>query len=152
MKKILVIGGTGFIGFHVCMQLLTKGQNVIGVDCITDYYDIKLKNNRLKQLTAHENYTHLHNRIESLDTGSLSLSSDRVIIVHLAAQVSVIKSLENPKETHNLNATAFLEIIELSKGTKVSKIVYPSTFAISALTVKGVRLLSGLALTYSRQD
>ena len=129
-NQIIVTGSAGFIGFHVCMQLLSKGLSVIGIDCITDYYDIKLKNNRLRQLTAYENYTHLYNRIEKLDAGSLSLGSNKIIIVHLAAQAGVRHSIDYPKEYAETNLMGTFNILEIARELNCKHLLVASTSSV----------------------
>ena len=65
-KTVLVTGSAGFIGFHVCNKFLDKGWRVIGVDCLTDYYDKTLKIDREARLLASKNYSSVHTKIESI--------------------------------------------------------------------------------------
>ena len=114
-----------------CMYAtLFKGLSVIGIDCITDYYDIKLKNNRLRQLTAYENYTHLYNRIEKLDAGSLSLGSNKIIIVHLAAQAGVRHSIDYPKEYAETNLMGTFNILEIARELNCKHLLVASTSSV----------------------
>ena len=95
--KVLVTGAAGFIGMHVALRLLERGDNVVGLDNMNDYYDVDLKKARLAQLTLHPNF-----EFRALDVADRQAVSaffgqckpDRV--VHLAAQAGVRYALENP--------------------------------------------------------
>ena len=124
--KVLITGSAGFIGSHLVSFLLAKGINVIGIDNFATGFKENVF--RIKKIFGSK-----YNFIEGsvLDLNLMKKILNNVdFVIHLAAQVSVIKSIEHPKETHNLNATAFLEIIELAKETEVKKIVYPSSCAV----------------------
>ena len=97
-REIIVTGSAGFIGYHLCKQLLMQGINVIGVDCITNYQEVDLKENRLAQLVNFSNYRHVRDRIEHLKTASLRIDTKKPILVPLAAQAAVRQSIDQTKE------------------------------------------------------
>ncbi|HEY9033592.1 MAG TPA: SDR family NAD(P)-dependent oxidoreductase, partial [Pseudomonadales bacterium] len=95
--KILVTGAAGFIGHALCLQLLARGDTVIGIDNLNDYYDPALKQARLAQLTCQKNFTDL--RIDIADRNALEQAFRQhqpQRVVNLAAQAGVRYSLENP--------------------------------------------------------
>ena len=131
MKEILITGCAGFIGYHLSDYLLKQGCRVIGVDAITDYYDTKLKENRLSHLMKNENFIFYKNKIEDTET-LLKLFCGRAIdqIVHLAAQAGVRYSIENPKEYVNTNIVGTYSIFELAKELKIQHLLAASTSSV----------------------
>ena len=110
---ILVTGAAGFIGFHVCRQLLERGDRVTGIDNMNDYYDVSLKEARLAMLLPYEGFTFLKADIADRDTVEelfRTAAFDRV--VNLAAQAGVRYSLINPHAYINSNILGFLNILE----------------------------------------
>jgi UDP-glucuronate 4-epimerase len=135
--RILVTGAAGFIGFHVSKSLLERGHSVIGVDNLNDYYDVQLKEDRLKELEPFTGFS--FNRLELADQPGMealfaSQSFDRVI--HLAAQAGVRYSLENPHEYVNSNIKGFLHILEGCRHTKVPHLVFASSSSVYGLNTK----------------
>ena len=127
---VIVTGSAGFIGFHVCKQLLIQGVKVIGIDCITDYYDVKLKKNRLAQLVAYKNYSHLYDRIEHLNAGLLPSIEDKSIIIHLAAQAGVRHSIEYPQEYAETNLLGTCKVLEVARELDTSHLLLASTSSV----------------------
>ena len=129
--KILVTGAAGFIGFHVSKRLLSEGQNVIGLDSLSDYYDVQLKINRLKQLEAAAGFEFVkcdladRKRMEQLFQEN---AFDRVI--HLAAQAGVRYSLENPHVYIDSNLVGTCHILEGCRHAKVPHLVYASSSSV----------------------
>ncbi len=114
---ILVTGAAGFIGFHLCRALLGRGEAVIGIDNLNDYYDVRLKQARLDQLKADPGF-----RFDRIDIGDTNAMKDLAArhrgitrIVHLAAQAGVRYSIENPRAYARSNLDGFLEILELAR-------------------------------------
>lgn len=134
--KILVTGVAGFIGFHVAMMLLKRGDYVVGFDVVNDYYDPVLKERRLVELEkvaakTHEMFTLVRANLadqSAVDAVFSAHSFDRVI--HLAAQAGVRYSLENPRAYAESNLDAFLNIIEASRHAKTSHLTYASTSSV----------------------
>lgn len=129
--KVLVTGTAGFIGSHVAQRLLARGDEVVGLDNLNDYYDVTLKRARLTRLTELKGYTHVdadladRGAIEGLFAGH---RPERV--VHLAAQAGVRYAAENPHVYISSNVTGFLHIIEGCRHHGVEHLVYASTSSV----------------------
>jgi UDP-glucuronate 4-epimerase len=129
--KILLTGAAGFIGYHVSQRLLARGDEIVGVDNLNDYYDPSLKEARLARLLEHPRF-----RIERFDVGD----RDRMAqcfrdvapqrVVHLAAQAGVRYSLTNPHAYTHSNITGFLNILEGCRATGVEHLVYASSSSV----------------------
>ena len=95
---ILVTGCAGFIGFHVCQQLLNAGTKVVGVDVLNEYYDVKLKHARLDQLKQHTHFQFIQADIADYKTLDEVMRTQHIdTIVNLAAQAGVRYAVENPQ-------------------------------------------------------
>ena len=117
MKKILITGSAGFIGFHLAQLLLNNGFNVLGYDGFTDYYDVKLKQARNKILKNYNNFTSINGMLEDVEKLSKVAYQFRPeIIVHLAAQAGVRYSLENPRSYINTNIIGTFNVMEIAKS------------------------------------
>ncbi len=132
--KILVTGVAGFIGFHVAKALLARGDTVIGIDNLNDYYDIALKNARLFQLVAHpqsSNFTFIKQDIaESQSLLSLFAEHKPARVIHLAAQAGVRYSLQNPHAYSQSNLVGFVNILEACRHHNVEHLVYASSSSV----------------------
>ena len=136
-EKILVTGCAGFIGFHVCKQLLNKGLFVIGLDNINDYYDVLLKKARLKELDKFSknksNGEFLFIKGDLTDENSLKNISKLYLpkkVIHLAAQAGVRYSIKNPSSYINSNLVGFSNILEFCKDNQVKHLIYASSSSI----------------------
>ena len=136
-EKILVTGCAGFIGFHVCKQLLNKGLFVIGLDNINDYYDVLLKKARLKELDKFSknksNGEFLFIKGDLTDENSLKNISKLYLpkkVIHLAAQAGVRYSIKNPSAYINSNLVGFSNILEFCKDNQVKHLIYASSSSI----------------------
>ncbi len=130
-RKILVTGGAGFIGYHLCKSLLDDDYEVLGIDNLNDYYDPKLKHARLDELTPYKNYT--FERIDIADREALTQSFNSFNpqkVVNLAAQAGVRYSLENPYAYMDANLVGFLNIIELCRHNNVEGLIYASSSSV----------------------
>ena len=130
-RKILVTGGAGFIGYHLCKSLLDDDYEVLGIDNLNDYYDPKLKHARLDQLTPYKNFT--FERIDIADREALTQSFNSFNpqkVVNLAAQAGVRYSLENPYAYMDANLVGFLNIIELCRHNNVEGLIYASSSSV----------------------
>ena len=119
--KILITGAAGFIGMHLCKKLLDLGFEVIGLDNINSYYDIKLKKNRLKNLYNNNKQFQFY-EIDILDNTKLTNifnDNDFDYVVHLAAQAGVRYSIEKPRTYIDSNLIGFFNILELSKSSDI---------------------------------
>ena len=129
--KILVTGTAGFIGSTLSKRLLDRGDHVIGVDNINDYYDPALKLERLKHLTARDNFTEARISIEdkpAMEKVFQEHKPDRV--VNLAAQAGVRYSLENPYAYIDANIYGFMNILENCRHHHIEHLVYASSSSV----------------------
>lgn len=129
--RILITGTAGFIGHALALRLLARGDEVIGVDSLNDYYDVKLKQDRLARLTPHAAFTDI--RLDIADKAGvekLFAEYQPQRVVNLAAQAGVRYSLENPHAYISANITGFLNILEGCRHTKVEHLVYASSSSV----------------------
>ena len=134
--KYLVTGAAGFIGFHVSQRLLAAGHQVVGIDNINDYYDIRLKQARLDQLSSADFH---FVKMDLADTSAMAAlfaehKFDRVI--HLAAQAGVRYSLENPHAYAQANLVGHLNVLEGCRHNKVQHLLYASSSSVYGLNRK----------------
>ena len=129
----LVTGAAGFIGFHTCQALLAKGESVIGLDNLNPYYEVTLKEARLKQLLSHPHFLFKRGDLSDREM-ILGLASEYPTIdniVHLAAQAGVRYSIENPFVYAESNITGYLHILELGRRLpKLKHLVYASSSSV----------------------
>ena len=130
-STILVTGTAGFIGFHVAMRLLDRGNHVIGLDNINDYYDVRLKEARLAQLKPHERFTFVKLDLANRQ-GMKDLFANQPIrrVVHLAAQAGVRYSLVNPHAYTESNIEGFMNILEGCRHNQIEHLVYASSSSV----------------------
>ena len=133
MKKILVTGAAGFIGFSICNKLLELGINVCGLDNLNEYYDPKLKSARLEILTKKGISFSKIDLADSDKVKKLFNSYKPTIVVNLAAQAGVRYSLENPHAYINSNIVGFLNILENCKNHSVEHLIYASSSSVYGL-------------------
>ncbi|HWK47248.1 MAG TPA: NAD-dependent epimerase/dehydratase family protein [Stellaceae bacterium] len=131
--SILVTGAAGFIGSHVALALLERGEQVIGFDDLNDYYDVRLKHARLARLTPFAGFRFIH--ADLADTAAMTAlaeaSPEITRIVHLGAQAGVRYSLQNPRAYVRSNISGHLEILELARGLKrLDHLVYASSSSV----------------------
>ena len=131
MKKILVTGAAGFIGFHLSRRFLSAGHSVIGVDNLNDYYDVSLKEARLKLLDDNDNFHFIRTDIaEKENMSSLFKREAPAIVVHMAAQAGVRFSLVNPHAYLESNLAGFLNILEGCRHQACEHLVFASSSSV----------------------
>lgn len=131
MANILVTGAAGFIGFHLSKRLLQRGDHVLGLDNLNDYYNVQLKRDRLAQIVDHPEFT--FHQVDVADRSAIEAlfgqnTLDRV--VHLAAQAGVRYSIENPHAYVNSNLVGFMNILEGCRHAHVPHLVYASSSSV----------------------
>ncbi len=137
MKKILVTGAAGFIGFHLSERLLDRGDEVIGIDNINDYYDINLKLDRLKLIEDREGFTFV--KLDLQDRGLMEklFAEHRFdAVVNLAAQAGVRYSLKNPHAYIDSNLVGFANILEGCRHSNVGHLVFASSSSVYGANTK----------------
>jgi UDP-glucuronate 4-epimerase len=131
MRKVLVTGSAGFIGFHLCRLLLDDGFAVVGYDGMTDYYDVRLKERRHQVLLQHQHFSARVGLLEDFEAvHELSLSERPDIIVHLAAQAGVRYSLENPRAYVDANLVGTFNVMECARELAVEHLLMASTSSV----------------------
>src|SRR5450755_1637542 len=128
---IVVTGAAGFIGFHVSQRLLDRGDTVLGIDNLNDYYDPALKNARLEKLRSRPGFA--FEKIDIVDSSAIARLFNQqqpAGVVHLAAQAGVRYSLTNPHVYVDSNVKGFLNILEGCRHNSVEHLVYASTSSI----------------------
>lgn len=129
--KILLTGSAGFIGMTTALKLLARGDEVVGIDNLNDYYDVTLKESRLNRLLPHANFRFIKLDVadrEGMATLFATEKFDRVI--HLAAQAGVRYSLQNPHAYIESNIVGFTNILEGCRHSKVQHLVYASSSSV----------------------
>jgi UDP-glucuronate 4-epimerase len=132
MKKILITGDIGFIGFHLAKRLLEMDYMVIGIDNHNDYYDPSLKAMRLDVLRPFKNYTHYQKDIN--DISDINESFD--VVIHLAAQAGVRYSLKNPNAYTNSNLIGFMSVLEYVRKLKPKHFIFASSSSVYGMNDK----------------
>ena len=131
---ILVTGAAGFIGFHVCRALLARGERVLGIDDLNDYYDVRLKEARLALLRAHRSFGFARADIVDRAAAAAAIEPERDAItrvVHLAAQAGVRHSLVDPYAFVQANVMGQVTILELCRALpRLEHIVYASSSSV----------------------
>lgn len=144
--KILITGTAGFIGFHLAKKLLDRGDTVVGIDNINDYYDVNLKYGRLSetgisrkaeqwytpvQSTLYHNYTFVRMNLEDRDQLNQLFEKEKFDkVCNLAAQAGVRYSLENPHAYINANIVGFMNILEACRDHHIKHLVYASSSSV----------------------
>jgi len=131
VSRVLVTGAAGFIGFHVSRTLLDQGFTVVGIDNLNDYYDVRLKRDRVRELESSDSF-----RFELLDIADgekvrhLFETGSFDFVVHLAAQAGVRYSIENPHAYVNSNLVGFVNVLEGCRHSEVRHLLYASSSSV----------------------
>jgi len=129
--KILVTGTAGFIGSHVALKLLERGDEVIGFDSLNDYYDVNLKKARLARFADHPGYAHVHADLADRAAVEAVFATHKPQrVINLAAQAGVRYAAENPHVYVASNVTGFLHILEGCRHHGVEHLVFASTSSV----------------------
>lgn len=129
--KVLVTGTAGFIGSHVAIRLLERGDEVIGIDNLSDYYDVDLKKARLARFAGNPRYTHIHADLaDRLAIEAAFAAHQPQRVVNLAAQAGVRYAAENPHVYVDSNVTGFLHVLEGCRHHGVEHLVFASTSSV----------------------
>ena len=135
--KILVTGAAGFIGYHTARALLNRGDEVVGLDNLNEYYDVTLKQARLKQLEGNPRFRFV--KLDVADrTGMTALFEREKFprVIHLAAQAGVRYSLTNPDAYIDSNVVGFMNVLEGCRHSGVEHLVYASTSSVYGANTK----------------
>lgn len=135
-KTVLVTGAAGFIGFHVSKRLLEEGWRVIGLDCISDYYDISLKKRRESILLESDCYRAVHDHLEAPNL-LMNLFEDEQpsVVIHLAAQAGVRHSIDNPRAYLQSNIIGTFELLEAARAYPPQHMLLASTSSVYGANV-----------------
>ncbi len=129
--KVLITGTAGFIGSTLARRLLARGDEIVGVDNLNDYYDVQLKKDRLARLQAHDNFTDVRLSIEDREgMEALFKKHQPQKVVNLAAQAGVRYSLENPHAYIDANIVGFTNVLEGCRHNEVEHLVYASSSSV----------------------
>lgn len=137
MEKILITGAAGFIGYHLSQKLCKAGYQVVGIDTINDYYDVKLKIDRLKEADQFENFKfHTISIMEKDSLEDLFQNQNFDYVINLAAQAGVRFSIEKPYKYLDANLTGFLNVLEACRKFPVKHLIFASSSSVYGSNIK----------------
>ena len=131
--RVLVTGVAGFIGSTLALRLLERGDSVVGIDCVNDYYQVSLKEDRLKNVTAAAGNRFAFHKVDFSDMAALDGAlggSEFDRIVHLGAQAGVRYSLENPQAYVSANLAGHVNMLEIARHRQTEHMVYASSSSV----------------------
>ncbi len=137
MTNFLVTGAAGFIGFHVAAKLLDRGDRVVGIDNLNDYYSVQLKRDRLARLEGRDGFG--FRELDVADDASLRKLFTQTrpeVVIHLAAQAGVRYSIENPGVYVQSNVVGFANMLECCRHHQVRHLVYASSSSVYGANTK----------------
>ena len=127
-KVALVTGAAGFIGYHISKRLLDEGWRVVGLDCMSDYYDVSLKYHREDMLLKDPNYRSIHEKVETPEVLLRLFEEEKPnIVIHLAAQAGVRYSIENPRAYLESNIVGTFELLQAARNFPPDHMLLAST-------------------------
>ena len=127
MKKVILTGCSGFIGYHVTKKLIETGHHVLGIDSNNSYYSVDLKKSRLSDLQSHKNFNFIEADISSINFKSINFNAD--VFINLAAQAGVRYSLINPKSYVDSNIVGYFNVLDFCKSENI-KLIYASSSSV----------------------
>lgn len=137
-KVVLITGAAGFIGFHTSKLLLNKNITVIGFDNLNDYYDITLKEERIRILKKNNNFIYIHGNISNRNEIEIVFKTYHPnIILNLAAQAGVRYSITNPETYIQSNIIGFFNILECCRKFEVDHLIYASSSSVYGSNING---------------
>ncbi|MFL4469297.1 SDR family NAD(P)-dependent oxidoreductase [Tateyamaria armeniaca] len=137
MPKVLITGGSGFIGYFLAKRLLEDGFEVIGFDALTDYYDVTLKQRRQQMLLQHPGFRAVNERVEAEGVlATLVAEAQPDVIVHLAAQAGVRYSIDNPRSYVDSNLIGTFNLLEAVRKTPCNHLLIASTSSVYGANAK----------------
>jgi UDP-glucuronate 4-epimerase len=131
--RILVTGCAGFIGSHLCESLLKRGDKVLGIDNLNDYYEVEKKRGNLYILNKYDNFNFIK---DDITTTTIINDFTPELICHLASMAGVRYSIENPKEYVKNNIEGFVNIMEQARKANVKSVIYASSSSVYGLNKK----------------
>lgn len=131
MRKVLITGVAGFIGYHLAKRLIAENIFVIGIDNMNDYYSVELKKDRLKNIGERDNFLFIEASIENMDVLEDCFKNYRPdIVINLAAQAGVRYSIENPKAYIDSNIIGFFNMLECCRRYPVKHLIFASSSSV----------------------
>jgi UDP-glucuronate 4-epimerase len=131
VTKFLVTGAAGFIGFHMSHRLLARGDTVVGLDNLNDYYNVRLKRDRLEQLLPEPGFTFHQLDLADREAVAQLFARERFeVVIHLAAQAGVRYSIENPHAYVASNLVGFVNVLEACRHGGIKHLVYASSSSV----------------------
>ena len=130
-RTALVTGAAGFIGYHISKKLLDEGWRVVGLDCMSDYYDVSLKDQRESMLLHNSSYRSIHDKVEMPNILMDLFENERPnAVIHLAAQAGVRHSIENPRAYLESNINGTFELLEAARAYPPEHMLLASTSSV----------------------